>query len=192
MVLFIDACVRGEQSRTKALSVHFLRSYARLHPDEEVETVRVDGGRFLPLTCEDLAQRDAQAQAWQQPMFDAARLFARADKIVIAAPYWDLSFPAALKCYLEHISVCGITFRYVPEGVLPLCKADSVLYITTAGGKMAHANHGYTYIQGLFGSMFGVARQHCVAAELLDVEGQDIEGILSAARRELEDFAGKF
>ena len=50
--------------------------------------------------------------AFQDPLFGLARQFAAADRIVIAAPYWDLSFPAALKQYVEQINVLGITFIY--------------------------------------------------------------------------------
>ena len=30
--------------------------------------------------------------------------------------YWDLSFPAALKIYIEHAAVMGVTFHYTEEG----------------------------------------------------------------------------
>ena len=57
-------------------------------------------------------------------MFSLAKEFAIADTIVIAAPYYDLSFPAMLKQYFEQINVLGVTFTYsdsgIPEG---LCKA---------------------------------------------------------------------
>ena len=43
-------------------------------------------------------------------IFDYAKDFAKADTIVIAAPFWDLSFPASLKCYIEAINILGITF----------------------------------------------------------------------------------
>ena len=39
----------------------------------------------------------------------------KADEIVIGAPYWDLSFPAALKVYIEHVSVCDIAFHYTED-----------------------------------------------------------------------------
>ena len=32
----------------------------------------------------------------------------------IGAPYWDLSFPAALKIWVEHMYVRNLTFRYDP------------------------------------------------------------------------------
>lgn len=50
-------------------------------------------------------------------MFKYAHQFAESDTVVIAAPYWDLSFPAVLKAYLEAVSVCGITFKYDEQGV---------------------------------------------------------------------------
>ena len=36
--------------------------------------------------------------------------FQRADAILIAAPFYDLSIPALLKVYIENVSVDGITF----------------------------------------------------------------------------------
>ena len=49
-------------------------------------------------------------------MFCYARQFAAADRIVIAAPLWDLSFPAQLKVYLENIYVTGIVTKYSEAG----------------------------------------------------------------------------
>ena len=63
------------------------------------------------------------------PVFDLARQFSEAETIVIAAPYWDLSFPAVLKQYFEQVNVVGITFRYTEEGIPEgLCKADRIFY----------------------------------------------------------------
>lgn len=66
-------------------------------------------------------------------MFDIGKDFAEADEIVIGAPYWDLSFPAALKIYIEHAAVMGVTFHYTEEGRCEgLCRAKHLTYITTA------------------------------------------------------------
>ena len=52
-----------------------------------------------------LDERDALAAvgAWEAPVFDLARPFRGADAIVAAAPFWDLSFPAAVRTYIEYI-----------------------------------------------------------------------------------------
>ena len=62
---------------------------------------------------------------------------AQADLVVIAAPDWDMTFPAALKIYLEWTCTLGITFHYTRTGVQEgLCRAKELVYITTAGGPL--------------------------------------------------------
>ena len=62
-------------------------------------------------------------------------LIAQADRIVVAAPFWDMSFPAVLKVFIEHMCAPGLTFKYNPDGSNEgICKAEKMLYITTRGG----------------------------------------------------------
>ncbi len=120
-------------------------------------------------------------------MFDLGRQFAAADEIVIGAPYWDLSFPAALKVYIEHVAVMGMVFHYTAEGRCEgLCRAKHLTYITTGGGNVAAANFGYEYLRGIAG-MFGIPETRFAAAENLDVVGADIEANLDAARARLAE-----
>ena len=93
MTLFINACVR-ETSRTKELADCLLSKSGR--PYEEV---RLDTIEFPFVNESFLEKRDRliQDQDFNNPLFDLARQFAAAEDIIIAAPYWDLSFPAALK-----------------------------------------------------------------------------------------------
>ena len=134
MVLYIDACVR-KNSRTRRLAdclLHTLNApYTRLRLAECVFPT-VDEA-FLEKRDRLLREGD-----FDNPVFAYARQFAQADKIIIAAPFWDLSFPAVLKSYLEQINVVGITFRYTPEGIPEgLCRAERLYYVTTAGGDFA-------------------------------------------------------
>ena len=107
-ILFINACVRP-YSRTMELTQAVLGKL-----DGSIEEVQLCQ---MPLQTLDLAGMEKRHQAaaekdFSDPFFDAAKQFASADVVVIAAPYWDLMFPAALKAYLENITVCGITFFY--------------------------------------------------------------------------------
>ena len=83
-VLYINACARSE-SRTDRIARALLERLGGLQ--EEVKLAEMD---LQPLS-EEADYTDA--------MFDLARQFQQADEIVIAAPYWDLSFPAILKLY---------------------------------------------------------------------------------------------
>ena len=103
--------------------------------------------------------------------------------------YWDLTFPAALKVYLEWSSVLGITFHYTLEGKQEgLCQAGNLVYITTSGGPIGDNNFGYDYLRGLSG-MFGISRTHCLTAEGLDVWGNDTQAILNRAKKQAEKLA---
>lgn len=183
MILFINACVRRE-SRTERLARRLLSNLGG-----PVEEVRLNEIAFPPVDREFLARRDALigSGCFGDELFGLARQFARADEIIIAAPYWDLSFPASLKQYIEQINVVGVTFRYtdagVPEG---LCCAKRLTYITTAGGEFLPLDYGFGYIEALSRDFYGIKDVRLVKAGGLDIDGADVEAIMSAALREID------
>ena len=120
-------------------------------------------------------------------MLRFARQFAAADTIVMAAPYWDLAFPAKVRAYLEEITVTGITFRYSPEGIPQgLCKAKKLIYVTTAGGPIIQ-NMGFDYVKSLAHTFYGILDVALVKAEGLDIWGADPNKILEEAKKKVPD-----
>jgi FMN-dependent NADH-azoreductase len=102
--------------------------------------------------------------------------------VIIAAPYWDMSFPSSLKVYLEQLCVNKLTFCYGETGApCSLAKVKKVVYITTAGGIIGAANFGFDYINGLFSTLFGVKDFSFFSAEGLDIVGNNPEEILHRA-----------
>ncbi len=175
MILLVNACVRREKSRTRRLAQIFL-------PNEFSEVV-LEQENLRPLDSAGLEQRNRLLDEGRldDPLFRYAHQFSQADLIVIAAPYWDLAFPALLKCYLEAITVNGITFKYDQEGrPLGLCQAQKLIYVTTSGGYIGEFNLGYTYIQAL-AAMLGISKTEFAGAEGLDIWGNDPETILQQA-----------
>ena len=122
-LLFVDACVRGAESRSRMLAERFLSSYAAANPDAAILRRDLMRDRLEPQYPEVLACRDALAAAGKldDPLFADAWQFARADRIVLAAPFWELSFPAILKIYLERVSMRDITFGYEESGLVGPC-----------------------------------------------------------------------
>ena len=118
---------------------------------------------------------------------DRAQEFSQADTIVIAAPYWDLSFPSLLKIYFEAVTVCGMTFRYENEAPKGLCRAERLFYITTAGGPTI-SDFGFSYVRELAENFYGIRQTKCFRAEGLDIIGADEEGILKRARDEIKEW----
>ena len=108
-ILFINACVRPN-SRTLELANYVL---TRLSGKvEEVELYKED---LSPLTLEEMEIRNKSLKNkdFSNEIFTLSKQFACADVIVIAAPYWDMMFPAVVKNYFEKIKVNGLTFAYV-------------------------------------------------------------------------------
>ena len=180
MILYVNACVRKD-SRTKRLADLLLKKLVEKSGDSFSELV-LESVSF-PLADEKFIEtRDAlkASGAFEDPMFDMARQFAEADTIIIAAPFWDLSFPAMLKQYFEQINVCGTTFMYTPEGRLEgICKADKLYYVTTAGGDFCPEEFGYGYVEALAQNFYGIQDVKLIKATGLDIAGADVEKIMS-------------
>ena len=178
MILYINVCVRDD-SRTRRLGEALLR---RLGGD--VVRVNIGDMKFDITDQAFLKQRDhlIAKGMFDDDSFKLARQFAEADTIVIAAPYWDLSFPAALKQYIEKINVLGITFEYTAEGYpVGLCRADKLYYVMTAGGNYVPEEFGFGYIKALAENFYGIKDVKLIKATGLDIYGNDPEKIMEEA-----------
>jgi len=175
MTLYINCCVR-EASRTDRLARAVLQKLG-----DNFTEINLYEENPKPLDRETLAKRTALIEQgdYSDSLFDCAKQFASAETIVVAAPYWDLSFPAPLKAYFENIYVTGIVSAYDENG-LPrgLCKARELYYVTTAGGPY-DPTYSYGYADSLAKHFFGIPVTHLVKAEMLDITGNDAEEILN-------------
>ena len=180
-----------------------------LNPQKDLPIREIDGEKYIgrlslhtldlslpvisELDSEKLELRDSLVanKDFLNEEFSYANQFAQADEIVIAAPYWDLSFPSLLKAYLEAISINGITFQYNEKGVPKgLCRAKRVIYITTAGGFIGDLNLGYDYVKAFFERILGIKEALFFKAEALDVYGTDIEAVLEESKKEIINTLG--
>ena len=91
-LMLIDACMRDEVSRTRRILGPLV---AELEKRYEIETVRLDGEDYSSVGRRVLAERSGGYVP--EETVALARRLAAADRIVIAAPFWDMSFPAILK-----------------------------------------------------------------------------------------------
>lgn len=180
-ILFINACAR-KNSRTKELADVVL---SRLNG--KITEVNLLKENLKALTEEDINLRFSLSakKDFSNSIFDKAKQFASADIIVIAAPFYDYSFPANLKIYIENINVVGLVFRYTEKGEIEgLCKAKKLIYITTAGGPILDDTFGYGYIKYLCNNFYGIKDTTFIKAEGLDIWGADIAAIMQKAKQE--------
>ena len=175
-VLLINACIR-KNSRTLLLAQNVMK-------DMTGPIVEVDLS-LEPIEPLDRALLEKREQLIMEgrlddPMFRYAKQFAQAEEIVIAAPFWDLAFPAKLKIYLEQLTVPGITFQYINGRPSGLCQAKGLTYVTTAGGPILD-DFGYSYVKTLAQKFYGIEKIRAVRAMNLDVEQISPEKLFSKA-----------
>ena len=177
MNLFINCCVRKE-SRTLVLAQEVMSRIGK-----EFKEIRVEDLGLSPLTEEDIEVRTRLVEEGKlnDPRLALSKEFAEAETIVIAAPYWDLTFPSLLKLYLERIYVIGIVSQYDEQGnPHGLCKGKKLYFVTTAGGPY-DPRFSYDYVRELVTHYFGIAETRLVAASLMDVVGVDPDAQLKDA-----------
>lgn len=189
--LFVNACIRGEDSRTYQLCRDYIEKFkeAKKNEDWTLEEVNLNDMDLQPLNKERLANRDrlAREKKFADQEFDLARQIIEADHILIGAPYWDLAFPAKLKIYIERCSVTGLTFIYSPEGIPDgQCRDKSLSYVTTSGSAIKDFNFGYEYIKGIC-ALFGIKKTYFASAEELDIIGKDVPKIMAEAKDKITD-----
>ncbi len=181
-ILWINACVR-EDSRTKELSRHLLD---RL--EGKITEVNLYQTNMLPLDGKGLEKRNQRDYSGNE--FNLAKQFRDADIVVIAAPFWDLSFPAVLKIYFENVTVSGITFAYSEEGrPVGKCNAKKLYYVTTSGGYIGKNNFGFDYIKALAENFFGIFDVSFFSAEGLDIFGADVQTIMKEAKERISNLS---
>lgn len=194
-VLFVDGCIRGKDSRTLRLA---RRLVSRI-PDADIEVLQLPALRLTPYSAAEIAERDAlsAAGAFDAPFFALANQFKAADAVVLACPFWDLSVPSMVRCYLERLCVTGLTFHYgsdnYPAGD---CHLQRFVYVTTRGGIVDNqdpilTDHASAYLLSLC-KLLSHGQFDTLAAEGLDIVGNDAEALLSQAETVADQMAEHF
>lgn len=178
-ILFVDATISPD-SRTREIAVHLVR---KLNGNvQKLKLIEED----IPKSCFELIDFRTKASGqgdFSSSYFKYGKQFRDADYIVIAAPYYDLSFPAVLKSYFEAITINKLTFRYTEEGYPEgLCKGKKIYYVTTSGGPYLNPEFSSGYVKALTCGMLGVKEFKCFAAENLDIIGADVDMIINDAK----------
>jgi len=198
-VLYVKANAKPEgASRTFRISDSFIDAYKKSHTNDQIITLDLykEGINFLSESDINTAFSPKTPESRNHPVLKYAYQFAEADKYVVAEPLWNLGVPAILKAYIDYVSVSGITFQYTEKGPVGLLKGKKAVNIVTRGGDYSSEpasmfEMGDKYIRTIFG-FFGITDFTTIAAENLDVIGQDVENIVGGAISKAEDLAKNF
>lgn len=195
-VLYIKANAKPEGvSRTFKISDAFIETYKKSHPEDEIITLDLykEGIHFLT----DLTMHNpTPGEGRNHPVLKYAYQFLDADKYVFAEPLWNLGVPAILKAYIDYVCVSSITFKYTEKGPVGLCQGKKAINITSRGGDysssmMAELEMGDKYLKTIVGFM-GITDYTTIAANNLDVIGQDVDGLVAEAIQKATEAAKTF
>lgn len=198
-VLYIKSNPKSdEDSKTYRIANAFIEEYKSIHPEDEIITLDLYDENIGFLSLENIASafgpKDESSR--NHPTLKYAYQFAEADKYIVAAPMWNLGAPAILKAYIDYISVKEITFKYTAEGLVGLCGGKSALFVAARGGDYsspigAEMEMGERYIKSIF-NMYGIKDFHSVSANMVDVQGMDVDKIINDAISKAKSIAKDF
>ncbi|MGV1059587.1 NAD(P)H-dependent oxidoreductase [Clostridium perfringens] len=195
-VLYIKANIKNEgESRTFKVSDSFVEEYKRNNPEDEIITLDLYKENIDFLRADDLGKlfgpKDEESK--NNSILKYAYEFAAADKYIIAAPMWNLSFPAILKAYIDYVSVSGITFKYTAEGPVGLLNNKKAVHIVSRGGAYDNSPYemGDRYLRTILG-FFGIKDIETIAIDNLDVIGINVEEKVEEGIEKATSLAKKF
>ena len=190
-LVVIDACVRQDQSRTWRIAEPIVDALMKRYETTVYHLPMMED--IVPLNPGTFWDRsNGETPQWA---IDCAKTIAEADRILIAAPFWDMSFPAVLKAFIEQTSLYDITFADNGKECVGLCKCEKVLYITTRGMDIQTGDpreQGSPYIKAL-SALWGLGEVLVLAASGMDYAGEDgVERKIAEAVREGLGIAAEF
>ena len=195
-VLYIKANIKNEgESRTFKVSDSFVEEYKKNNPEDEIITLDLYKENIDFLRADDLGKlfgpKDEESK--NNSILKYAYQFADSDKYIIAAPMWNLSFPAILKAYIDHVSVSGITFKYTAEGPVGLLNNKKAVHIVSRGGGYDNSPYemGDRYLRTILG-FFGIKDIETIAIDNLDVMGINVEEKVEEGIEKAISLAKKF
>lgn len=166
-------------SRTRRISRPIMTELRKRYAVETVDLTRNEYPVVDNYTLEDRNQGIVPSEH-----SSLAKRIAAADRIVISAPFWDMSFPSALKVFFENMSLFGITFDTNDKECYGLCKAEKVMYITTRGMNIATGDpleQATPYIKAL-SHLWGLGELKVISAQNLDYSTpEEVEQMIEKA-----------
>lgn len=169
-LLYIDSCIRDEVSRTKKIATPIIN---KLKERYDVETLVINDLN-LTIVKKDLVNKrtngiiDEEVLSW-------ANKVSKADRIVIAAPFWDMSIPAALKSFIELCSIINVTFASDDKTCFGICNCKKLLYITTRGMNIktnSELDQATPYLKAM-SYLWGLGDVSVVAAYNVDYSNEE-------------------
>ncbi len=179
-VLAVNASGRSAGSATRQLSRDLIAALDDRHGNVEVTSRDLaDGVPFVDQAWIEAnftpteSRSDEQREALSYSDSLVAEL-QQADVVVIGAPLYNFSIPAALKAWIDMIARARLTFRYTENGPEGLLKDKKAYLVVATGGVPVGSPVDFStpYLRHVL-SFIGINDVEIIAAEKLNTQADD-------------------
>lgn len=192
-----------KNSHTLQIMQAFLKAYRNHNPTDTITELDLYKTEIPVISA---AVLEAWNKAEEQPTIEEKALidkvdrftsqFIAADKVVFAAPMWNLQFPPMLTAYIATITVAGKTFKYTETGWKGLVPNKPVLLIHVRGGVFSHGpaqayDHAIPYLKSVCDFM-GISDFKTIICEGIEAYPDKAKEIFEQAVLEASQLAEKF
>ncbi|WP_299146963.1 NAD(P)H-dependent oxidoreductase [uncultured Tateyamaria sp.] len=173
-ILHIDSSARTQSSVSRNLSARIIAQLGGgdvIRRDLTESLPLIDeawiGSAWTPKDERDLVQRDKLSLS--ETLIAELRA---ADTIVIGAPIYNFSVPAALKAWIDLVARAGETFKYTETGPVGLLEGKRAILAIASGGTAVGSDIDFAsgYLKHIMG-FIGIHDVEIIAADRVMAQG---------------------
>lgn len=171
-ILRVDSSVQRERSVTRKLGDEVVRRLVRQHPQARLtvrdlaEPIDLIDADWVRASFTDPAGRQEQQRAALAVSDRLVEELDAADVVVLTAPVYNFSIPAALKAWIDMICRVRLSFRYTESGPQGMLRDRPVYLVMASGGTPfgSPADFASGYLRHIF-AFIGIRDLRMVQAE---------------------------
>lgn len=127
-IIYVNSIIRKDESRTKRVIDGILDGVMDKVIIKEIDLNKLNLNPYNEVSYEDKVKNGTE-----DVFYNLSKEIAECDGLVIASPFWDMSFPSLLKLFLEKISLFEVMFVSDDKQCNGIAKCPFMYYVTTRG-----------------------------------------------------------
>jgi FMN-dependent NADH-azoreductase len=197
LLLRINSSSRRSGSHSSAVADHFETCFREKNPDCKVVARQVADGSIPIISQKTIEGFYTPTDAMSAELTEATALsdqliaeLQEADTLLITAPIYNFSVPAALKVWIDQVVRMGHTFAYEDGSFQGLAKTRRAIVVCTYGAEgylegqpFAAANFVEPYLRFLL-SFLGIKDIRFISIQGTTADAETVKAHVEAAKKE--------
>ncbi|WP_455201925.1 FMN-dependent NADH-azoreductase [Kaarinaea lacus] len=180
-ILKIDASSRYDGSVTRQLANDFIAELQKRHDAVVVQQRDVVSDALAYIDADwvnaNFTPADQRSEAQLRVLAQSDQLvkeLQEADVLVLGAPMYNFSIPAALKAWIDLVARAGLTFRYTENGPVGLLENKKAYVVLASGGTPIGSEIDYAsgYLRHVLGFL-GIHDVELISAERMNFNDEE-------------------